>query len=323
MKTLPDGRIQVEAGDTLSGIYGSNWKALSGYTDDPRRLPIGTILPAKPAGSLGGTLPPEGGEKELPGQPVDRLSMFGDVLKMITQRAAKEATARGGEALPEGMLKPEQVSGSTFAGVLNLVTQQKTRGIADIYESTLKMISDSRARADRQLTMLINTGAIAELDDVAIKGLADLTDYPLEYIQSMKTAIQQKREEEGVTKLTDAGRINNLNTFFSDKVGEDTKISAQSYIEGYKRWIGLGGAINDFKYAYPAEEWLGQHEWGNLPVGWQPKAQKTVQDIETLPPEQQIFVQQVQNEIDAGRLEFNEALEKYPVIAVYLNAPGW
>ena len=323
MKTLPDGRIQVEAGDTLSGIYGSNWKELSGYTGDPRNLPIGTILPAKPAGSLEGTLPPEGGEKTLPTQPVDRLSMFGDVLKMVTQRAAKEAAARGGEALPEGMLKPEQVSGSTFASVLNLVTQQKTRGIADIYQSTLTMISDTRARADRQLTMLVNTGAIADLDDKALKGLADLTDYPLDYIQSMKTAIQREREQKATTKLTDAGRISNLNEFFADKVGEDTKISAQTYIEGYKRWIGLDGAINDFKYSFPVEEWLGRHEWGNLPAGWQPKAQPTVQDIKTLQPEQQVFIQQVQNEIDAGRLEFNEALEKYPAIAVYLKAPGW
>ena len=319
MKILPDNRIQVEAGDTLSGIYGSNWKALSGYTDDPRRLPIGTILPAKPAGSLGGTLPPEGGEKELPGQPVDRLSMFGDVLKMITQRAAKEATARGGEALPEGMLKPEQVSGSTFAGVLNLVTQQKTRGIADIYESTLKMISDSRARADRQLTMLINTGAIAELDDVAIKGLADLTDYPLEYIQSMKTAIQQKREEEGVTKLTDAGRINNLNQFLSDKIGDDGKISAGSYIDAYKRWISLGGAINDFKYAYPAEVWLGSWEYKNLPTGWQPKAGPTVQDVKTLPEEDQILINQVQAKINNYEITYDEAISDFPDYAIYFK----
>lgn len=45
-KTLTDGKIQVESGDTLSGIYGSNWKTLSGYTGDPTKLQIGTILPA-------------------------------------------------------------------------------------------------------------------------------------------------------------------------------------------------------------------------------------------------------------------------------------
>ena len=54
-KTLSDGRIQVEEGDTLSGIYGSNWKELSGYTGDPTKLQIGTVLPAKSSGSLGGS----------------------------------------------------------------------------------------------------------------------------------------------------------------------------------------------------------------------------------------------------------------------------
>jgi tetratricopeptide (TPR) repeat protein len=47
-KTLPSGQIQVESGDTLYGIYGSDWKKLSGYTGDPSKLQIGTILPAKP-----------------------------------------------------------------------------------------------------------------------------------------------------------------------------------------------------------------------------------------------------------------------------------
>lgn len=52
-KNLGNGKIQVEAGDTLSGIYGSNWKAASGYTGDPTKLQVGTILPA-PGGQSGG-----------------------------------------------------------------------------------------------------------------------------------------------------------------------------------------------------------------------------------------------------------------------------
>jgi soluble lytic murein transglycosylase-like protein len=40
----------VKPGDTLSGIYGDNWKQTSGYTGDPKKLPIGAVLPA-PASS--------------------------------------------------------------------------------------------------------------------------------------------------------------------------------------------------------------------------------------------------------------------------------
>jgi LysM repeat protein len=44
----------VKAGDTLSGIYGANWKALSGYTGDPAKLRVGTVLPAPPSGGASG-----------------------------------------------------------------------------------------------------------------------------------------------------------------------------------------------------------------------------------------------------------------------------
>ena len=188
-KVLSDGRIQVEAGDTLSGIYGANWKQLSGYTGDPTTLPIGTILPAKQAGSLGGTLNQDTTNaqgKTLPGQSVDRLSMFQDVIKSVTARAAQEAKASGGSALPEGMLKPSEVSGGTFADILGMVNQEKTRGISDIYESTVNAIENTRAMADDQLRMLVSTGAIATLDDASLKKLSDETGYPLNYLEGMR-----------------------------------------------------------------------------------------------------------------------------------------
>ena len=265
-KTLPSGEIQVEQGDTLSGIYGSNWKELSGYTGDPTKLPIGQVLPAKSSGSLGGSLAGGGEEKALPDQPIDGLSRFGDMLKMITQRSAKESMAKGGEALPEGMLDPEQVSGGTFANVLNLVTQQKTRGIADIYKSTVDMITDTRTRANDQLKMLVDTGGITKLDDVTLQKLSDMTDYDFEYLKGIKTAKQEQATDE--IEMNDVSRVDNINNFLLDKVGGDKKISAESYIQAYQRWRSLKGAMNDFKYAYPVEKWVGEHEWNNLPQDW-------------------------------------------------------
>lgn len=44
----------VKAGDTLYDIYGPNWKQLSGYTGDPTKLQIGTVLPAPPTGGQAG-----------------------------------------------------------------------------------------------------------------------------------------------------------------------------------------------------------------------------------------------------------------------------
>jgi len=43
--------ITIKKGDTLYGLYGPNWKALSGYTGDPKKLQIGTVLPAPSGGA--------------------------------------------------------------------------------------------------------------------------------------------------------------------------------------------------------------------------------------------------------------------------------
>lgn len=313
-KTLPDGRIQVEPGDQLQAIYGSNWKALSGYTGDPTKLQVGTILPAKPAGSLGGSL--NTGvteEKTLPSTSLDKLGMFREVLRTITATAAQEAKASGAKALPEGMLKPEQVSGNTFAGILNLVSQEKTRGIKDIYTSTVDMIENSKKQAQTQLNTLISTGAIKDLDDKMLTELSTLTDYPVEYLKTIRSAAKTN-----TSKLTDLDRINQINTFLSSKVGDDGKIAAKTYIEAYKKWIGLGGSVQDFKYSFPVEEWLGSWEYKNLPGGWQPSA-SSVTDVKNLPEDQQVFINQVQSKINSGELTYDDAVDKYPKIAVYLK----
>ena len=43
---IGNGQIKIEPGDTLYGIYGSDWRNLSGYTGDPTKLPTGTVLKA-------------------------------------------------------------------------------------------------------------------------------------------------------------------------------------------------------------------------------------------------------------------------------------
>lgn len=38
--------ITVQPGQTLQGIYGNNWRQASGFTGDPSKLAVGTVLPA-------------------------------------------------------------------------------------------------------------------------------------------------------------------------------------------------------------------------------------------------------------------------------------
>jgi len=276
--------IKISSGATLSGLaqqYNTtvgDLMSINPNIKDPNKIFAGASLNLP---ELAGTMEVGGvsataEEKTLPNQKVDRLSMFGDLLKMVTQRATKESVAKGGEALPEGMLKPEQVSGGTFANVLSTITKQKTRGMADIYESTTKMIEGSRARADKQLSTLINTGAIVNLDDQSIQGLSDMTGNPVEYIKSIQTAVLQEQQDKKATaegKVTNTDRVNQLNSFVENKKGEDGKISAGSYVEAYKKWLELDGSINEFPISYPVEKLLGEWEYENLPQDWIPESE--------------------------------------------------
>ena len=64
-KTLSDGRIEIEQGDTLYDIYGSDWKNLSGYSGDPTNLQIGTVLPGVTPQDPVSTISTDDGEEIL------------------------------------------------------------------------------------------------------------------------------------------------------------------------------------------------------------------------------------------------------------------
>lgn len=322
--------IIIPQGSTLGGLA-SQYKTTVGELmkinpniKDPNVISAGANLNIP---ELGGTL--ETGTPGLPGSPEektlpegspDRLAVFGNVLKTVTERAAQESNVRGAEALPEGILSPEKMSGGSFANVLSTITENKTRGVADIYKSTIDMLDATKKRAEDQLSTLISTGAIVDLDDNQLEKLSAITDFDIEYLKSIKKS--QVEEDNEPSNLTDSDRISKLNNFMVDKIGGDSKVSARSYMDAYKEWIGLGGSINDFKYAYPVEEWVGQHEYGNLPSNWRPEAGKIVQDVETLPVEKQTLIKQIQVAINEGiDLDFDQAIKEFPELAAYLN-PG-
>jgi len=320
--------IKIKTGETLGGLAKQHSTtvqdimSLNPQIKDPNKIFAGSSLRLP---ELAGTLPKEGdevgetGPKNLPRQGIDGLSRFEDVLRFTTQRATQESISKGIKGIPKGVFPDtSKVSGGTFAGSLRFISEEKTRGISDIYESTLKMFEDARKQGDRQLSLLVSTGAIADLSDVDLEKLSTITETPLEYLESIRNV--KKEEKTAGEKMTDAGRISETNTFFSDKIGGDGKISAKSYLEGFKNWIGLGGGITDFKFAYPVEQWLGEHEFGNLPSNFRPAVGPTVPEFKTLPAENQVFVNRVQEQIDNLELTFSEAVEKYQEIAPYLKA---
>ena len=77
----------VKAGDTLSKLYGANWKQLSGYTGDPTKLQIGTQLP------------------DLPGTEKPTLESIGAGVQKVAEQIP--AIQTGISELPEKPIAPE------------------------------------------------------------------------------------------------------------------------------------------------------------------------------------------------------------------------
>jgi LysM repeat protein len=319
-------------GGTLSQIaakYGTTVQELQKANNitDPNVIKEGAtlIIPDKTSSSvsLSGTLGTGGTgggsnltENTLPETKPDQLTSFRNLLQTVSKRATQEAQTSGVGALGNIGFDPSKVSGGTLSGILGFISSQKTTGIADIYKQTTDLLDETKKRAENQLQMMISTGAIADSDDRVLEKLSSMTDTPLDYLQQIRTTLKTKTE----AKQTDAGRITQLNQFLKNKIGEDGKISAQSYMSAYKEWIGLNGTISDFKYAYPVEEWLGEWEYKNLPAGWRPSTKIT--DVKSLPSDQQVFINQVQAKINSKELKYDDAVSKYSEIAVYLKIPS-
>jgi len=69
-----------------------------------------------------------------------------------------------------------------------------------------------------------------------------------------------------VGELTDADRINQITSFINSRRGRDGLISAETYIEAQRQWIGLGGTVTDFKAAFPPESLMRPQELQRLPA---------------------------------------------------------
>lgn len=132
----------VKKGDTLYGLYGPNWKQLSGYTGDPTKLPIGTQLPDLP-----GTVPspattppvvaPPAGE-----QPITKESDFGQVVLDAINKYV--ASIQGQAPISEAYTKYKE-----SLGIPGMETTQLglTKQVTDVEGLLDKLESDINARA--------------------------------------------------------------------------------------------------------------------------------------------------------------------------------
>ena len=196
--------ITIKQGDTLSKLAIANgttvaelMKANPNITN-PNLIYAGKTLTIPTTGAgLAGTLPAgdaTGGlnagtaiDKTLPADAPDNLTIFGNLLKTVSERAANESNANG---MAVTGINPSAISGGTLAGVVDFIKNQKGGGIADIYKSTTDFLTNQQQQAQDQLKTLIDSGAIANLTDSALAKLASASGMSYDTLDAVRQAKQ-------------------------------------------------------------------------------------------------------------------------------------
>ena len=196
--------ITIKQGDTLSKLAIANgttvaelMKANPNITN-PNLIYAGKTLNVPTTGAgLAGTLPAgdaTGGvnagtavDKTLPASAPDNLTIFGNLLKTVSERAAMEANANGMGATG---IDPTAISGGTLAGIVDFIKNQKGGGIQDIYKSTADFLDNQQKAAQDQLKTLVDFGAIANLTDSALAKLATAAGMSYDTLVAVKQAKQ-------------------------------------------------------------------------------------------------------------------------------------
>ncbi|MCX6724255.1 MAG: LysM domain-containing protein [Candidatus Staskawiczbacteria bacterium] len=124
-------------------------------------------------------------DKTLPASAPDNLTIFGNLLKTVSERAANEANASG---MSVTGINPSAISGGTLAGVVDFIKNQKGGGIQDIYKSTADFLDNQQKSAQDQLKTLVDSGAIANLTDSALAKLATAAGMSYDTLDAVRKA---------------------------------------------------------------------------------------------------------------------------------------
>jgi hypothetical protein len=261
---------KVKAGDTLSGLYGSNWKQLSGYTGDPTKLQIGTELPDLPGTNVPPAVNPTPTATVSPVVTPPNISVDPDDAKYLAALARKEAADEAASNAP--VLTEEETQANVirmFQGEIDAANKVYADKIAAArLEGQGRLGSEGAIQARRGLlgstfgeasTTTVNQGNRAiesaigdELDaklqsimslgrsegtkrfEAATKARTEGLDAYILDLQNKGTAkktIAQKLAQSFIDKGVDP---NTLTPDYLEQLAKDAGISKESIISGYK-----------------------------------------------------------------------------------------
>jgi len=205
----------IKQGDSLSKIAAANGTTVADLLKanptitNPNLIYAGANLNVPTTGGgLDRTLPESGVgkpiDKTLPADAPDNLTIFGNLLKTVSERAANEANASGMEVTG---IDPSAISGGTLAGIVNFIKNQKGGGIQDIYKTTADFLTKQQDDAQTQLKTLIDSGAIANITDSALAKLATSAGMSFDTLVAIRQAKQtESRKPTSFSEVTRNGK---------------------------------------------------------------------------------------------------------------------
>lgn len=144
--------------------------------------------------------------KTLPEIPEDNLSIFKSLLKKVSERYGQEAMATrmqaGGKILG---LEPSKISGGTLAGIVDFIKGQTTPGIADIYKETIDLLEDSRARAEKQITLITSQNAWGQMNDKQIAQLSSQSGMDFDVLMNIKKTQEEETKKPKSFQIVEEG----------------------------------------------------------------------------------------------------------------------
>lgn len=232
--------ITVKPGDTLYGLYGPNWKALSGYTGDPSKLKVGTILPAPTTGTGAST------------------SAAAETQAIVDAKYADAASKNPViSSLTKGGSNMDEIIAALSSGNLSGITD--SMGMPFSIEDQQKALTQA-AEDNKLYYEAMQAKDTADAENALAQKQADYQDYLInsgQQFQSDKNTLDQNAANTGV--LFSGGRVQkekNLERAYNQEqasklgsVGRDIASTASNFqynygnnaAQGLSKYYGLGG----------------------------------------------------------------------------------
>ena len=191
---------------------------LAGSLNEERTNATGGSIQYPSAGSADRTLPDA--------STADRMSSFQTMLKKITDRVKADTGSAMYSQMAGKGFDPTKVSGGTLADVTNYINNYGQNPLNDSYKATMEWAKESLEKSQANIKMLVDSGAITNIDDKTLALLANSSGIDYEILLGVRES--KKLEAKQPSSFTVVEKADGKYRVGFDKMGNivsQTKIA--------------------------------------------------------------------------------------------------